>query len=223
MFVPSLASAWQMRWPSPPFPPVTTATEFFRSMESASREKKTYRGRSTRASPSEQRELLRALARRREVLGGKLQPAPVEPKPLAARLEAPADHPGDRAGAGHALSPLRVIVLAAAHVTDQLEYVVVAVRKVFDQPLAEKVAQFEWQAQQNISRFLHPGGRRGIEDALDLHVVDRGNDRRDHHGGRDTGLREFAQRFEPSGRRRGTRLHHTRQLRIEARHRESHL
>src|SRR3954453_22224869 len=89
-----------------------------------------------------------------------------------------------------------------------------------NQPLAEKVAQFEWQAQQNISRFLPPGGRRGIEDALDLHVVDRGNDWRDHHGGRDTGLREFAQRFEPSGRRRGTRLHHARQLRIEARHRE---
>src|SRR3954447_4045353 len=146
MFVPCLASAWQMRWPSPPFPPVTTATALFRSMERASRQK-TYRGGSVRASPLEQRELLRALARRREVLGGKLQLAPFEPEPFTARLEAPADHPGDRAGAGHALAPLRVVVLAAAHVADELEYVVVAVREVFDQPLAEKVAQFEWQAQ----------------------------------------------------------------------------
>src|ERR1041384_7435813 len=32
MLAPSAASLWQMRWPSPPLPPVTIATLFFRSM-----------------------------------------------------------------------------------------------------------------------------------------------------------------------------------------------
>ena len=31
---PSLASAWQIRWPSPPLPPVTSATLPFRSIAS---------------------------------------------------------------------------------------------------------------------------------------------------------------------------------------------
>src|SRR5690242_9030023 len=104
MWVPSLASAWQMRWPSPPLPPVTTATAFFRSMN-VPPANKTYRGEAVCASRSEQRELLRALARRREMLGGELQLAPVEAKPLAGRLEPAADHPSDRSRAGHALAP----------------------------------------------------------------------------------------------------------------------
>src|SRR5215471_4616265 len=34
-FTPSFASAWQMRWPRPPLPPVTTATVPLRSMASS--------------------------------------------------------------------------------------------------------------------------------------------------------------------------------------------
>src|ERR1043165_199981 len=177
-----------MRWPSPPSPRLTTATAFFRSMERASRDQ-TYRGGRTRASPSKQRELLRALARRREMLGGELQLAAIEAEPLTGRLEAATDHPGDRPRAGHALAPLGIVILAAAHVADQLEHMVVAIRKVLDQPLAKKIAQFERQPKQHITSFLHAGCRRRIEDALDLHVVDRGNDRRNHDGGWDPGFR----------------------------------
>src|SRR5436305_492608 len=121
MFAPACASAWQMRWPSPPLPPVTTVTAFFKFMEVPPR-KQTYRGAAARTSPLEQRELLRALARRREVLGCELELAAVEAEPLASGLEAPSDHPGGRPGAGHPLAPLRVVVLAAAHVADQLEH-----------------------------------------------------------------------------------------------------
>src|SRR3954451_14670404 len=99
MFAPACASAWQMRCPSPPLPPVTTATAFFRSMDMPLRDH-TYPGAAERTSPLKQRELLRALARRGEVLGRKLELAPVEAEPFARRLEAAAEHPGDRAGTG---------------------------------------------------------------------------------------------------------------------------
>src|SRR5882724_6419536 len=76
---------------------------------------------------SKQIELFRALERRRERIGRELELAPVEAEPLACRLEAASDHPGDRPGAGHALAPLAVIVLAAAHVLDELEHVAMAI------------------------------------------------------------------------------------------------
>src|SRR4051794_539337 len=177
-----------MRRPNPPLPPVTTATAFFKSMKVPPR-KQRYRGAAARASPLEQCELLRALARRREVLGRELELAAVETEPLARRLETAADHPGDRPGAGHPLAPLRVVIFAAAHVADQLEDVAFAVGEIFAQPLAEQIAQLQWQPQQNVTGFLHTNGSSGIEDALDLHVVDRRNDRRDHHRGRNAGFR----------------------------------
>src|SRR5947209_13203130 len=81
-------------------------------------------------SASEQRELLRAFACRREVLGAELELAPVQAEPLACRLEAAADHPGDRTRAGHPLAPFRVVILAATHVADQLENVALTVGEI---------------------------------------------------------------------------------------------
>src|SRR6476620_4213078 len=145
-----------MRWPKPPLPPATTATAFFKSMGVPPRRQEVTRG-SPRTSPSEQRELLRAFARRREVLGRKLELAPVEAEPLARGLEAPPDHPGDRPGAGHPLAPLGVVVLAAAHVADQLEHVPLAIGEILAQPFAEQIAQLQSQPQQHIAGFLHAG------------------------------------------------------------------
>ena len=73
---------------------------------------------------------LRARARRLEMLGRDLHLCRVETQPLAGDFEAAPDHPGDRAGAGHALAPRRIVILAAARIADELEHVVVAVGKV---------------------------------------------------------------------------------------------
>src|ERR1043165_701123 len=98
-----------MRRPSPPFPPVTTATAFFRSMRRAS-PPMSYRGQAARPGPQERGELRGAFPRRGEMLGRELELARFEAEPFARSLEAAADHPGDRPGAGHALAPLRGVV-----------------------------------------------------------------------------------------------------------------
>ena len=147
----------------------------------------------------------------------------VEAEPLAGDLEAAADHPGDRARAGHALAEGRIVILAAAHVADELEDVAIAVGKIRHQPFAEQVAHFQRQAQQHIAGMAHAGLRHRLEDALDLGIVDRRNDRRHHGRGRHAGLDQLPQRFEPARRRRGARLHGARELGIERRHRDRHL
>src|SRR5215469_7838724 len=85
----------------------------------------------------EQIELLAGGARRLEMLGGGFHAGQIEAEPLAGDLEAPADHPGDRAGAGHALAPGRIVVLAAAGLANEIDDVTIAVRKILDQPFAE--------------------------------------------------------------------------------------
>ena len=64
---------------------------------------------------------------------------------------------------------------------------------------------------------------RGLEDALDLAVVERRDHRRHHHRGRHAGLGEPPQGFEPAHRRRRARLHLARQLGVERGHRQRHL
>src|SRR2546421_9494885 len=93
----------------------------------------------------EEAKLLGCAPRRREMLGRELGVRLVEVELLACGLEAAADHPGDRAGAGHPHSPLRVVILAAAGLADQLEHVAVAVGKIRQQPFAEEGAHFERQ------------------------------------------------------------------------------
>ena len=112
------------------------------------------------------------------MLGRKLDLAFVEAELLAGDLEPPADHPGIGAGAGLAQAPGRIVVLAAAHLADQLEDVAIAVGKIRHQPFAEEIAHFERQPQDHVAGALHAGGSGGVENALDLGIVDRRDDRR---------------------------------------------
>src|SRR5262245_9203209 len=85
----------------------------------------------------EQAELLGAVLRRAEMIGGEPRAGLVEAKLVAGELEAATDHPGDRAAAGHALAPGRIVVLAAAGLADELEDVPIGVGKIRHQPFAE--------------------------------------------------------------------------------------
>ena len=71
------------------------------------------------------------------MLGGGFHAGQIEAEPLARDLEAPADHPGDRTGPGHALAPARIIILAAAGLADEIEDVAIAIGEILDQPFAE--------------------------------------------------------------------------------------
>src|SRR5262245_29570597 len=88
----------------------------------------------------EQAQLLGGPPRRTEMVGREPRSRLVEAALLAGKFEAAAYHPGDRPAAGHALAPVRVVVLAAAGLADELEHVAVAVGKIGHQPLAEQVA-----------------------------------------------------------------------------------
>src|SRR5208282_4817044 len=96
-------------------------------------------------SSAEQAQLLRRRLRRPEMLGRGLHAGRVEAEPLAGNFEAAADHPRDRTGAGHPLAPIRIVVLAAAGIADELEHVVVAVRKILFEPFTEEVSDFQRQ------------------------------------------------------------------------------
>src|SRR5712691_5167531 len=75
----------------------------------------------TTAELSKQAELLRGAPRRIEMARREPGAGLVEAELRAGELEAPADHPGDRAAAGHALAEARVVILAAAGLADELE------------------------------------------------------------------------------------------------------
>src|SRR6516165_10822950 len=88
----------------------------------------------------EQAQLLGAAPRRTEMVGRQPRSRLVEAALLAGEFETAADHPGHRPAAGHALAPVRIVVLAAAGLADELEDVAVAVGKIGHQPFAEEVA-----------------------------------------------------------------------------------
>ena len=71
------------------------------------------------------------------MLGGDLVLGRVEAELFAGDFEAAADHPGDRAGSGLPLAKGRIVILAAAHVADELEDVAVTVGEIRHQPFAE--------------------------------------------------------------------------------------
>src|SRR5262245_22261943 len=99
----------------------------------------------------EQAQLLSAALGPRKMIGGQLRAALVEPELFTGDLEAASDHPGHRACALHARTPLRIVVAAAAHVADQGEDMAIAVRIIRHQPLAKEIAHFERQAKQHIA------------------------------------------------------------------------
>src|SRR5438046_10730566 len=82
---------------------------------------------------------------------GRLHAGQIEAEPFAGDLKAPADHPGDRAGTGHAFTPVRIVILAAMRLAYEIDDVAVTVREIFDQPLAKQILKLEWQPQQDIA------------------------------------------------------------------------
>src|SRR5688572_23154218 len=70
----------------------------------------------------EQTQLLATFHRLLEMLGGELRSFLVQPEPFARGLEPPADQPGIRALASLALTPGRVVVLAAAHLAHEFHH-----------------------------------------------------------------------------------------------------
>src|ERR1700730_12123926 len=123
----------------------------------------------------EQAQLLGAAPGRTEMVGRPPRSRLIEAALLAGEFETAADHPGHRPAAGHALAPARIVVLAAAGLADELEDVAVAVGKIGHQPFAEEVAHFERKPKQHVAGLPHADGGCGIEDALDLGVVKRGD------------------------------------------------
>src|SRR6516162_8500173 len=137
---------------------------------------------------SEQAQLLARSPRRTEMLRAERRARPVEAELLAGQLKAPADHPRDRSATGHALAPAGVVILAAAGLADEPEHMLVTIREICHQPFAKQVAHLQRQSQQHVAGLLHAHGRRGIENALDLLVVERGDHRRHHDGCRRAGV-----------------------------------
>src|SRR5215468_77709 len=127
----------------------------------------------------EQSELLGRRPRRDEMLRRRFHAGQIEAEPLASDLKAPPDHPGDRARAGHTLAPCRIVILAAARLTNEIDDVAIAVRKIFHQPFAKQVLDLERQAKKNVAGVTHASFRYGFEDALDFGIVD-GRDHRRH-------------------------------------------
>ena len=70
----------------------------------------------------------------------------VEAELLAGKFEPPADHPGDRAAAGHPFTPVRIVIPAATRLTNELEHVAITIGKIRDQPFAEQIAHFQGKA-----------------------------------------------------------------------------
>src|SRR5262245_7786137 len=135
-------------------------------------------------SVSEQTQLLGPGLRLSEILCCQGGARDIEAQLFAGHLEAAAYHPRIRTGAYHAGSPGGIVVLASAHIADQLEHVPVAVRIVRHQPFAEQVTHLERQTQKYVTRFLHAGRARCVKNTLYLHVIKRRNYGRNHDGRR---------------------------------------
>src|SRR5580700_3219454 len=88
------------------------------------------RGDSGEKADLKQSELLRRRTRRAEVLSGDFPLGGIETEALARNLEAAPNHPCHWPGTGHALAPGGIVILAATGIADELENMVMAVRKI---------------------------------------------------------------------------------------------
>src|ERR1700724_1872695 len=77
------------------------------------------------ATGSEQTELLPAALRPGEMIGRQFRSTLVQAELFAGDFKSPSDHPGHRPGSLHSRAPLRIVVAAAAHITDQREDVAI--------------------------------------------------------------------------------------------------
>ncbi len=154
-----------------------------------------------------------------------MEPAGIEPvadaveiEPLHRRGEAGAQKLGDRSLAAHAQAELGLIEGAAAHLADQRQHALGAVGPVLAQPFLEQVLDLKRQAQDGEARARGTGFLCRLEDRFHLVVVQPRDHGRGHDAGRDAGRRQGADRFQPTVRRRGARLHRPRQLLVEGGH-----
>ncbi len=83
------------------------------------------------------------------------------------------------------------------------------------QPCLEHRPELPGQAQQRVAGAACPGRRARGQDPLELAIVQAGDHRRCQHAGRNAGPGQPPDRVQPPVRRRRTRLHPARQLRIE--------
>lgn len=133
--------------------------------------------------------------------------AAVQAVAAAGAVEALPEQVGIRALATHAPAEGRVVFPAAADLADAAHDVFGAQGILFGQPVLEQRADFVGQAQHCVAGPQGAGLRGRLEDGLEFVVVERGNDRREHHGG---GNARFGQTFDgrqPAAGRRRARLH----------------
>ena len=93
-------------------------------------------------------------------------------------------------------------------------------RHVLIQPFDENIPDFEGQAEDDIVGICRPRIGNAGKQLLDLHIVQRGDDGRDHRPGRNAGVREKPDRLHPPRRCGGARLQCTGELCIKRCHRK---
>src|SRR6185437_12437563 len=129
----------------------------------------------------------------------------VEAEALARLLEAQLQQVGIGARAGHALAPFRGIDLAAARLLYQRENVLRLVGVMAVEPVLDQRPQFERQPQQDRAGIDRAVRRAGLEDSVELTVIER----RDHGGCEDAhrnpGVGQRPHRVESALRRRRAR------------------
>lgn len=121
--------------------------------------------------------------------------------------EALGEEVGVGALADETLAEGAVVEGAVAGFTDHGEDAAGAVGDVFVEPGGEHVAQFEWQAEQDIAGVPGTGAMCGFEDAFQLHIVEGGDHGGCEDGGGDAGVRELADCLEATGGRAGAGFH----------------
>ena len=169
------------------------------------------------------RQLIPNARRHAELRAVEFPSTTVEAKALGCYLEATTDLPGIGTRAAHALAPFGVIVLAATHRAYKRHDMFCGVGPVLFQPFAEEVLDLERKAQQHEACRLRACIGCACEYLLDLTVVERGDDRRDHDAGGHARLGKKLHRLEAARRRRGARLHRPGELCVERRHRNRDL
>ena len=126
------------------------------------------------------------------------------------------------ATAGNTPAELALVQLAAPHRSHLIQHLILSVGKMLIQPLLEHRRDCVWQAQDHVPGTGRSCLGRGGDDLRDLVIVDRRDDRRHKHTGRDTGPGQLPYRPQPGRWERSARLKNTAQFRVERRHGNKH-
>src|SRR3954454_3451017 len=101
----------------------------------------------------------------------------VEAEALRRHFETPADRPRIGAGAHEAAPEGRIVLLALTSLADERHDVLGPIRQFLFKPVAEDVAHLERQPEEDVTGLANPRRMRGLEDPLDLAVIEAGNHR----------------------------------------------